>query len=118
MITHCAVIFGAKVLTTMNAAVARRLPLVIACAEKRFVRTGIAKAKLMQNPIPITAMKRLASVTDASKRSMMKWATKKKYPPQAISCSRKTLDTLRSPERWKACARLCRPLSRESGVRF
>ena len=85
IIAHCTTILGAKVLTTMRAAVARRLPLVIACAEKRLVRRGIAKAKLMQNPIPMTAMKRLASVTDASKRSMMKWATKKKYAPQAIS---------------------------------
>jgi hypothetical protein len=85
IIAYCAIIFGAKVLTTMNAAVARRLPLVIAWAEKRFVRTGIAKAKLMQNPIPMTAMKRLASVTEASNRSITKWATKKKYAPQAIS---------------------------------
>ena len=53
----------------------------------------------MQNPMPITAMKRLDSIIVASKRSIMKWATKKKYAPQAISWSRKTAETLRRPGR-------------------
>lgn len=97
IIDHCATMLGAKVLTTIKAAVARRLALVIAWAEKRFVRSGIARAKLMQKPIPMTAMKRLDSVTVASKRSMMKCAVKKKYAPQASSCSRNTAETLRKP---------------------
>jgi hypothetical protein len=62
-------------------------------------RRGIASAKLMQNPTPITAMKRLESVIVALKRSIMKCGTKKKYAPQAISWSRKTADTFRRPGR-------------------
>ena len=81
IIAHCAIILGASTHDD-ECCCCEKTSAVIACAEKCFVRRGIAKAKLMQNPIPMTAMKRLASVTVASKRSITKWATKRSMLPK------------------------------------